>query len=498
MSDIKKNYFYNALITFLNIGFPIITIPYLTRVLGPESFGKVNFFLSFVQYFVIFANLGIHSYAIREIAKARNDREKLNKIFSEIFSLYLISNIIASLGYLICPLFIGKLRSEILLFITIGLMLLLNFMNIPWFYIGIENFKYVSLRNVAFKALSLILIFLLVRDSNDYIRYGAIVSFAAFGPYILDFILSKKYVTVNITTENISKHLKSTLIFFLSSIFSTLYSGIDIILLGFIQNDEIVGIFSTAKKIILLILFVINSLINVNYVRLSYYLGQNMIDEYNNLLSKSINLVYFIAFATFPIILGLSKEVIMIFGGEKFLAASIILTLNSPIVIVTIMRNILESQFLLPHGKEKIVLLGNLIGWLTIPILGILFVPKYSYIAMSIIVVVAEITSLLIFTISTFTITQKLPLLTSELWKYAIASLLSSFAIFFTKEYVEKFAEMTHLTSSYIAIKGLLTLVLASSIGMIIYILFLIITKDKTTEEIFKLTLSFARKLIKK
>jgi len=498
MSSIKKNYLYNSFITFLNIGFPIITIPYLTRVLGPESFGKINFFLSFVQYFIIFANLGIQTYAVREIAKVRDNREKLDKVFSEIFSLYLVSNIVTSVIYLVFPLFLDKARNEFILFIIMGLMLLLNFMNISWLYVGIENFKYVSLRNAVFKALSLVLIFLFVRISNDYVKYGAIVSFAAFGPYILDFLLSRKYVKIFITHENVIKHLKATFIFFLSSIFSTLYSGIDIILLGFLQNDQIVGIFSTAKRIVLLILFVINSLISVNYVRLSYYLGQGMMNEYENFLQKSINLVYFVAFAIFSVTLGLSKEIIMIFGGEKFSSASIVLSIISLIIIITIMRNILESQFLLPHGKEKIVLLGNLLGWLSIFVLGILFVPKYSYIGMAIIVVLAEMVTLSTFTISILNITKKLPLLTSELLKYFVASLLSLLSIILTKGYAIKLAEQINFVSSYVLVKGLFTLACVSGIGLIVYVLSLFAMKDKTLKEILNLVSSFTSKLLKR
>jgi O-antigen/teichoic acid export membrane protein len=498
MSSIKKNYFYSAFINFLNIGFPIITIPYLTRVLGPESFGKINFFLSFVQYFIIFANLGIQTYAVREIARVRDNREKLDKVFSEIFSLYLVSNIVTSVIYLVFPLFLDKARNEFILFLIMGLMLLLNFMNISWFYLGIENFKYVSLRNAIFKALSLVLIFLLVKNPNDYVKYGAIVSFAAFGPYILDFLLSRKYVKISITNENIVRHLRLTLIFFLSSVFSTLYSGIDIILLGFLQNDQIVGIFSTAKKIVLFILFVINSLISVNYVRLSYYLGQGMVNEYQNLLLKSINLVYFVAFAIFSVTLGLSKEIIMIFGGEKFSEASTVLAITSLIIVITIMRNISESQFLLPHGKEKIILLGSLLGWLSMLILGIVFVPKYSYIGMSIIVVFAEIVTLSTFTISTFNTTKKLPLLTSELWKYFVASLLSLLSIILTKGYAIKLAEQINFVSSYFLVKGLFILACVSGIGLIVYVLALFAMKDKTLKEILNLVSSFSSKILKR
>jgi len=498
MSSIKKNYLYNSFITFLNIGFPIITIPYLTRVLGPESFGKINFFLSFVQYFIIFANLGIETYAIREIVKVKANRERLDKISSEIFSLHLVSNTIVSIAYLSLPLFVDKARNEFPLFIIMGLMLLLNFMNISWLYVGIENFKYVSLRNTVFKALSLVLIFLFVRISNDYVKYGAIVSFAAFGPYILDFLLSRKYVKISITRENVITHLKATLIFFLLYVFNTFSSGIDIILLGFLQNNEIVGIFSTAKKIVLLIVFLINSPINVNYVRLSYYLGQGMVNEYENLLHKSINLIYFVAFAIFSVTLGLSKEIIMILGGEKFSAASKVLAMVSPIIIIAIMRNILESQFLLPHGKEKFVLLGDLLGWLSILILGIVFVPKYSYIGMAIIVVLAEIATLSTFTISILNITKKLPLLTSELWKYFVASLFSLLSIISTKGYAIKLAEQINFVSSYVLVKGLFTLACASGIGLIVYVLALFVMKDKTLKEVLNLVSSFVSKILKR
>lgn len=423
--SLKKNYFYNILVQIVNIGFPLVTIPYITRVLGPEELGKVNFALSFVQYFIIFANLGIGAYAVREISKVRDNKEELSRVLSELFSLLFFSTLVVSLIYSTTFLFVDKVKSDPFLYFVVGLSLFLNQMAVSWFFVGIENFKYFSIRNILFKLVSLVLIFLMVKNQRDYIVYGFILSFSLFGANILDFTLARRYANVKIVTS-VFKHIKPTTIFFISSVFSILYSGIDVIILGFLDKvnvDKSVGIFSVAKRIVMLAIFILNSVINVNYTRLSYILSKAEIDDYRNLLKKTSNFIMLVSFFSFALVFSFSKEILFLMGGEKFIEADLTLKLLSLLIVTNIMRNILESQVLNPNNLEKFVAIGNVISWIVSSILLIVLVPLLSYNGASVSVVVGDLLNGLFFLVVSLMILKILPL-TKQMVFYLAFSLV--------------------------------------------------------------------------
>lgn len=154
---------YNIILKVANIGFPLITFPYVTRVLGAEGIGKVNFASSIVMYFVMFANLGIPLYGIREIAKVRDKKDEMNKVFWELFILNGITVLICGIAFLSTFLFVEKIREESLLFMITGLMLIMSMLSLEWFYSGVEDYKYISIRNIMVKIISMICLFLMVK-----------------------------------------------------------------------------------------------------------------------------------------------------------------------------------------------------------------------------------------------------------------------------------------------------------------------------------------------
>lgn len=421
--SLKKNYLFNIFVQIVNVLYPLITIPYITRVLGPETLGKVNFALSFVQYFILFANLGVGVYASREISKARRDVNKLNQTFSELFSIMFFSSIFFSIAYLLSFLFIDKIRTDITLYLIVGIPLFLNQMSVSWFFLGIENFKYFAIRNIIFKIITIILIFVFVRTHNDYLLYAFILSLSIFGANILDFTLTLKYIKVSLTFE-ITKHFKPLLIFFISSIFSVLYSGIDVIVLGFIEQtnyDKFAGLFTTAKKIILLILFLLNSIINVNYMRLSFLISQNKEEEYKELINKTTNFLMLVSFLAFTITFSFSTEILALLGGTEFIEATLTLKVLSILLITNILRNILESNVLNPKKLEKFVLMGNIIAWTLCFVSLFPLTLLLSYDGTSIALLIGDIANFVFFTIISVKYLKINPI-TKNIITYAIVS----------------------------------------------------------------------------
>ena len=185
-SSIKKNIVWNVVRTAMNLAFPLITFPYVTRVLGPTSIGLINYASAIVAYFALFANFGFPIYGIREIAKNRNNREFLSDVSSGIFTSSLVFALIVGLIYVG---YVVTFQQEyIALYIVLGLSIVLNSFSFEWFYQGLEDYKYITIRSFVIKLLSVIALFFLVRNENDVLYYAGLTTIAACANNIFNFI----------------------------------------------------------------------------------------------------------------------------------------------------------------------------------------------------------------------------------------------------------------------------------------------------------------------
>jgi O-antigen/teichoic acid export membrane protein len=179
-TSLKRNFIYNFSLNIINILFPLITSPYISRVLGANNLGKYNFSLSFSNWFLIFATFGTTTYGVREIAKVRDNKKILDKTFSEIFFINFIATLITLLVYIIIIFLNAKTNKEILLFLVSALSIFLNLFCIDWLYMGLEDFKIITLRSLLIKLICLVSIFIFIKQRNDYVIY-ALISVLAFG-----------------------------------------------------------------------------------------------------------------------------------------------------------------------------------------------------------------------------------------------------------------------------------------------------------------------------
>ncbi len=232
----------NFILTISNFIFPLITFPYVSRILMAEGVGKVNFATSIVAYFSMLGMLGIPTYGIRACAKVRDDKEKLNKTVFEIMILNALVMSISLLLLFFCVLSIEKLYRERTLYLILSFTLFFNVLGVDWLYRSLEKYSYITIRSIVFKFISVILMFLFVHQSNDYVIYGAISVFAAVGSNFLNFINLRKLISRPSFKElNIFQHLKPTLTFFLLTVSTTIYLNVDTTMLGFIKGSEAVG-----------------------------------------------------------------------------------------------------------------------------------------------------------------------------------------------------------------------------------------------------------------
>ena len=277
--SLTKNSLFYMLYNILNVIFPFFTGIYVARILLPDNIGIVETARNLAQYFVIFSFLGIPTYGLREISKARKNREELNKIYSELIVINTISTIIFLFLYNVLIMIVPEYRKNLLVFLITGISIALNFFNNTWLFEGLEKFDYISIRNLIFKFLSLLLLFIFVRDNEDYLKYALITIVGTAGNYLLNIINSKKYVKLNLHGLNLARHMKSIIYLVVVNLAIEIYSMVDITMLGVMCPKEIVTYYSYGMKIQKILLQIVNTFTIVLVPRISLYYKENRKDD---------------------------------------------------------------------------------------------------------------------------------------------------------------------------------------------------------------------------
>jgi len=362
MSVLKRNVIYNSLLSISQILFPLITFPYASRVLGPSAMGAVSFADNFTTYFLIFSALGIPLYGIREIAKVRNNTPALGKVFSELIFIHLVTSFIAIVILFVISYFTDKLSANFGLY-QVGMAVLLgNVFIAEWFFQGIEKFKYIALRTVFIRMITIALLFILVHTAEDRNTYYALNLLATILAALTNMYAVNKLVKISFKNLALKQHLKPLFIIFSNSVVTTIYLVFDTIILGFLTKDVNVGYYSASMRISKLSLAIIGVLSAVLLPRLTVAFQNHDLTEARSLLSKSMD---FVIFLSIPISLGtycLSEEIILLFAGKSYLPAVNSLQILCFIVIFVGIAQIFSHQILLPLHQEKKILYASLVG----------------------------------------------------------------------------------------------------------------------------------------
>ena len=363
MASIKKNFLYNATLNVVNVLFPIITIPYVSRVLGVEQIGVFSFVVAIVSYFSLFAALGMPLYGTREIAKTVGDHLKVNKLFNELFSINLLSSVFFTAVFLISinviPVFIENKTN---LFIS-GISLYFCALNIDWFYSGIENFKLITLRSIVVKVLMIISLFLFVRTKNDLSIYILLNALSLLGNQIWN-VLALRYAGFNIkfTFHSLRKHLKSLCILLFSAIAMQIYLMIDTVMLGFMSNYEEVGLYSSAIKSVRIVMPVTIALSVVLLPRLSFLKEHGSTEEASTLLNKAFDVIMLFSIPLAFFFFSISDKFVPFFFGMGYDGVIIPMKICSLLIWVSNMSYFASVQILAMYSFEREFLLSTIAG----------------------------------------------------------------------------------------------------------------------------------------
>lgn len=399
MSSLKGNIILNFINTITGIIFPVITFPYASRILLPEGIGAVNFLSSIVNYIVLFTSLGIPMYAVREIAKFRDNIDLRNKITVEIT---LLSIILCLLGYVVVFIlaeFVPRISAESSLFYILSLTILFTGIGVNWFYQGVEDFKFITIRAIIIRSLAAISLFIFVKDKSDLLIYGAITVGSTVGNNLINFIHLRKYIDlaqIKWPQLQIAKHIKPAIHIFVLNVIISIYVNLNSVMLGFMQGDEAVGLYTAGNKIAHVILSVVASLGVVMIPRCSNLVEAGNMNEFGKVIVKATRLVICLALPSMVGLMLLAYPVIYIFCGDNFINAVPVLYWTAPIILFVGLTNIIGLQALYPQNKENIVIWSTLGGALFNLILNIILIPLYSEVGAAIATFVAELTVLII------------------------------------------------------------------------------------------------------
>lgn len=392
-SSLGVNAFLNGLRSVLNLFFPLITFPYVSRVLSVSGIGVYNFSNTYVNYFILIAGLGIATYAVREGARYREDKAKINKFASQVFSLNMIATVIAYFLLFASLVIFKNLHNYVSCILIFSLQILFTTLGTEWIYTIYEDYAYITIRSILFKIISIVLLFLLVRKPEDYLIYAAITVLSAVGSNLLNFVHARNFVHIKITIKtNWRYHLKPILVIFASAIAVTIYVSSDTTILGLLKNDYAVGIYSTSVKIYQMAQGLLSALLMVTIPRLAFLWGQRRVGEYNQVLSKVVDSLGVLVLPAAVGLIMLSREVILIIASDKYLPSVNSLRIISWAIIFSIFSWIFSDCVLIPVKREGLVLRNTIITAIENIILNFILIPFMSYDGTSLSTVIAEFT----------------------------------------------------------------------------------------------------------
>lgn len=388
------NAIFNGLQSMLNMLFPLITFPYISRVLSVDGVGKYNFASSINSYFLMIAALGISTFAVREGAKLRDDRKKISEFASKIFTVNLISTFI-SYFLLLLLLLIPSLHRYIVAILIFSIQIFFTTLGVDWMYIIFEEYGYITARNIIFKVISIILLFIFVRNTDDYLNYVAITVFATAGSNILNFFHAKKFCDIKINFKiDWSKYLPPILIIFASNAAIQIYTSSDITILGFLKNDYVVGIYSASTRIYNVINSTLISVTAVVIPRLAMLMGKKRMREYYRLLKQVINIIFILYI---PAILGIfmvSGDIVKLLSGNNYLRSVSSLRILCFALLFSALAETVNQCVLLPAKRENKSLISTIISAGVNIGLNFILIPIFSENGSALTTVIAEFTTL--------------------------------------------------------------------------------------------------------
>lgn len=478
LPSVKKNIALSTAYQILVLAVPFITTPYVSRVLGAEGVGVYSFTNSIASYFTMIAALGTMSYGAREIARARDDRQQLSRLFWEIETLAIISTSASIALWTIWILFAPEYN---LIYLILTMTLLGSMTDISWFFTGLEQFKYIVIRNSLVKIVGVVLLFSCITEKSDLALYVFLMSLInLLGMLSMWMYIPKMVDRIDWRTIRLKPHIKETIIYFVPTIATSVYTILNKVLLGFMGGDiRENGYYEQATKIVIIAQTVtFTALNNVMGARIAYLFVEQKIEEIHQRIEKSMDYILFMGFGFCFGLIAIAPIFVPWFFGPDFDSTILLLQLLSPIVLIIGISNCLGSQYYTPAGLRKKSAKYIIVGAVVNLVLNVLLIPSYGAIGAVIGSLMAEttITILYFYNCSGYmTIKQ----IVGNGWKKCFSAILMYFSILIITKNISDNA---------------FSVIVSMLIGGFVYVVILMLMKDTFVKSFFVVCYRFVIK----
>lgn len=372
--NLRKNYLYTVALQLVSMLAPLVTAPYVARVLGTDGVGVYSYVLSVATAFSLFAALGLSAYGLREVSRVRDDPAAVSRLFWELTRLRLVTTLLTGGVYILLCLWSGEWR----LYGAMGLLILATGLDLTWFFQAMERFGTLMLRHLAVKVLGVALVFALVRSEGDVVTYALIQT----GTTLLSHLLLWPYLRGMVGRPQGGRafaHLRPSLVYFVPAVATSVYTVLDKTMLGVITRDMAQnGYYESAHKMIRLLLALLTSLNVVVGVRTSYLFGKQREGEVRTHLLDTYRFMCALAFPLCGGLMACGYGFAVSFFGGDFAAAGGMLTLFAPLLFLIGTSNVLGSLYLTPGGYRRLSNRAILMGAGVNLLLNLLFIPRFG------------------------------------------------------------------------------------------------------------------------
>lgn len=422
MNRIIINSFYSVLKTIASLIFPVISFSYASRILLPEGMGKIDFSKSFVVYFTLLAMLGIQNYGIRECARIRDDKVALSKTTREIMRINFVSVLIAYAVFGVVIYFVDSLSPYRELLLINCLSIGLTAVGMEWLYNAVEDYKYIAVRTCIVQVVSLICMLIFVRSPGDTAKYAAIQVMSNGGAFLLNFIHSRKYIDwKSHFVLDCRRHIQPILALFLMSALIQVFTVMDSTMLGFLTNDQSVGLYSASHKISGIVSSAICSITIVLTPRIAYYAEKDMFEDVKTLSVKALNCIFMLCIPASVGLIMLSMPILMMFSGNSFAEADMTSKIMSLRNLFVPMNTFIVLHMFIPLKKEKYNLVSTGAAAALNFAMNMVLIPRLLQNGAAIATVAAEFIEFVI-NLYYFSRFVSLKLVFKDIWYYVIAA----------------------------------------------------------------------------
>ena len=461
-NSIAKNFSFNLIYQMLAVVLPLITTPYVSRILGAKSIGIYGYTTSIVTYFILLGTLGITMYGQREIAYLQGDKKKTSIVFWEIILVRTITLFISGVIFF----FIYCLNNDYSIYYQILLIqLFANLFDISWLFQGIEKFDKNVIRNLIVKLLCLVLVFVLVKNENDLWKYFLLFSTAEFIGNLSIWCYVPKYINmVKLKEINLKKHIKPIIALFLPQIAIQIYTVLDRTMIGLISNDMVeVGLYEQAQKIVKTTLIIASAYQVVLNSKIANAYARNDKVELKKYFLKSFKFIYFLCIPIMFGIMAISSKFVPWYYGKGYDGVIDLLIITSPIIIIIGTSGITGVQYLIQNKRQKEFTISVIIGCIVNIILNFFLIKSYGAIGASISSIIAEL-CVLLYQLKFFKNEYNIFEIIKLGYKNVIGGILMFFSILLLKPYLSV---------------NVINTVIEVLVGMICYSIVLLILNDE-------------------